>query len=100
MRRDRRLANLRQLRRISPRVEVTVDEFVLHGFQPSERYTIGDAFQLELERLFSGAGLGPAFRRDAELPRLETGQVSLPDRARPASVGAQVARAVHGALTK
>jgi len=100
MRRDRRLANLRQLRQVSPRVEVTVDELVLHGFQPSERYAIGDAFQQELERLFAGAGLGPAFRRDAELPRLDAGRVSLSPRAQPASVGTQVARAVHGAMTK
>jgi hypothetical protein len=98
MRRDRRLANLRQLRHAAPVVEVTVDELVLHGFQPAERHAIGDAFQLELERAFAGADFRSGFRQDAELPGLDAGRISLPAQARPASVGAQAARAVFGGL--
>lgn len=33
-------------------VEISIDELVLEGFAPSEKYRIGEAVQLELERLF------------------------------------------------
>ncbi len=98
MRRDRRLANLSQLRHSAPRVEVTVDEFVLHGFQRADRYTIGDAFQQELERMFAEADFRSSFRQDADLPRLDAGRISLPVQVRPSLVGAQVAQALFGSL--
>ncbi len=34
-------------------VVISIDELVLEGFAPSEKYRIGDAVQRELERLFS-----------------------------------------------
>ena len=98
MRRERRAANLLRLKEASPRVEVTVDELVLHGFQSSERHAIGDAFQQELERILAEVDLRSTFRRDADLPRLEAGRISLSQRSRPAVVGNRVAHAVVDSL--
>jgi hypothetical protein len=98
MRRERRLANLRRMRRESVRVEVAIDELVLEGFPASERRAIGDALSAGLERLFGEADIRRSFRRDIELPVLPAGRVPLPDRSGPAAVGEGVARAVYAGL--
>jgi hypothetical protein len=99
MRRAQRAANLRRLIRASPRVQVEIDELVLHGFAASERYAIGDALSLELGRLFGEADLRRAFRRGMELPELNVGRVTLTAQAGPAAAGAQVGRAVYSGLS-
>ncbi len=98
MRREKRASNLDRLLGRRPQVELSVDEFVLHGFRPSERFAIGDAFQAEMERILAGTKPGETFRAHRELSRLAAGPITLTVRMRPESVGAQVARAVYGSL--
>ena len=38
-------------------IEAQIEELVLHGFPPSERYRIADAMQAELARLLTEQGL-------------------------------------------
>jgi len=98
MRRERRAANLRRLRHVPAHVEIQVDEFLLHGFPAGERYTIGDAFSRELERVIAGVDFRSGFRRDTILPDLDAGRVSPPAHAGPTALGAQVAQAVYRGL--
>ncbi len=98
MRRERRRANLQRIRQFHSSVEVAVDTLVLSGFPSSERYAIGDAFQRELERMFTHAELHSASFLDQELLHLDAGRISLPVRAQPRLVGAQAAQAVYRSL--
>lgn len=34
-------------------LEISIDELILEGFAPSEKYRIGEALQRELEKLFA-----------------------------------------------
>jgi hypothetical protein len=79
------------------RVEFVIDELVLHGFAAGDRYAIGEALALELERLAS-AGNPASLASLGSLPEIRAGSVSLQPGARPAAVGTQVARAVHAGL--
>ncbi len=99
MRRARRAENLRRITRPAARVELMVDDLVLIGFPPTERYAIGDALSRELERMLSGVDPRVRFQHSAELPTLDAGSIPVPAQRKPGSVGAQVAQAVYSSLT-
>jgi hypothetical protein len=76
------------------RVEILIDELVLHGFAPGERYAIGESLTQELERLVAAQGVGPL----ADVSSLRAQTVQFAAGAKPQTVGAQVARSVHTSL--
>lgn len=78
-------------------IELNIDELVLDGFAPSERYRIADAVQSELARLLSEKGLN--LTRGAEVERLNANAQGLNSRVQSATTGAQIARAVYDGLS-
>ena len=80
-----------------PCVEIVIDELVLHDFSPAERYAIAEAFSLELQRLVAAGNAGQLAAL-GDLPGLRTAAINLRANAKPQTVGAQVAKAVHGSL--
>ena len=80
-------------------VSLHVEALRLHGFPPAHRARIGAAFERELSALLGAelpAALGAA-RHVRALPRVE---FRAPGHAGPEAVGAAVARAVYGRLSK
>lgn len=73
------------------RIEVHIEELVLHGFDPRDRLSIGDAVQSELSRLFAEGDMTLP-RRDVHIDSVDGGAFVL-ERAAPAeAVGGHVAR--------
>ena len=79
------------------RVEIVIDELVLRGFSPADRDAIGDSLSRELGRLVE-AGDIQALAGLGSIPALRAPNVTLQASAKAATVGSQVARAVHGSL--
>jgi hypothetical protein len=79
-------------------VELHVEELVLHGFAPGDRYHIGEAVERELQRLFAEQGAPPSLMRGVEIERLDGGSFGMEAGSRASAVGAQVAQAVYGGL--
>ena len=77
-------------------VEILIDELVLTGFDPRDRFTIGDALQLELGRLVSEQGLPPGLLDRTEPPRPLSFKAG-PGR-KPADLGLNIARSVYEGL--
>lgn len=77
------------------RLEVVIDELVLHGFDPRHRDRIADAARAELAAVL--AGWQPAAGGSAV--QLEAGSFSLLPAAPPAAVGRGVARQIGQLLT-
>jgi hypothetical protein len=81
-----------------------IEELVLHGFAPDDRQAIAAAVERELTGLlatrFSAQGAADSLTRDGLHPRLDGGAFQVSAGARADSIGAQIARAVHGGLTK
>jgi hypothetical protein len=75
-------------------VRVRIDELVLHGFDPRDRLAIGSAVEAELARLLAGAEAPAA----GAVPRVDGGSFEVGRDARPAAVGAGIARAIHGGM--
>jgi hypothetical protein len=82
-----------------PAVELHIEELVLHGFSPGDRFGIGDAIQQELERLITEQGLPGLPAESASIQRLDGGSLKMRAGARPQSIGAQLAQRVHHQLS-
>jgi hypothetical protein len=83
---------------VKPRVEIMIDELVLHGFSPTERYAVGDSLSQELERLIMDQGFQA--HGNLDIPSLRTAPVNLPQRSKPDLVGSRVAEAVYKGLPR
>ena len=81
-------------------VDLHIEELVLHGFNPGDRYRIGAAVEAELARLFAERAVSPSLARGGEMTTLDGGSFHVAPGAGPEGVGGQVARAVHGGLTR
>ena len=98
MRRERRAANVRKMKRDVRSLEVQIDELVLHGFPVADRYIIGDALTHELSQLFENNEVDISSTRETHVALLNAGRIFVPSNARPTLIGVQVAKAVHGSL--
>lgn len=88
-----------ETRRSPAVIELHIDELVLHGFNSSDRFRIGDAMERELHRLMAGKALPVLFASHASIERLDAGQFMVAPGARPQSIGAQLAQSVHQRLS-
>ena len=79
-------------------IELTIDELVLHGFDPRDRVRIGDAVERELTRLLQNTATGYTTLRLDDAAHVNGGEVRLSAGGPPAATGAGIAGAVHAAL--
>jgi hypothetical protein len=87
----------------APDIDLHVGTLVLHGVEARDRHRIGEALGHELTRLLTVSGLPPSLADGASVDRVDAGsfeRASDGPRARPAAVGAQIARAVHQGLAR
>lgn len=81
-------------------IALHIDELILHGFAPGDRYRIGEAVERELTRLLSEQGVPDPMIKGGEHERLDGGMFSAGPTGKPETIGVQVAQAVHGAIGK
>ena len=81
------------------RIELHIDELVLHGFAPHGRARIGDAVERAIgDALAAHAATLTSHDGDADVDRVDAGAVSLPAQPSPAAVGSAVGAAVASAV--
>ncbi len=80
-------------------VELHIEELVLRGFAPGDRYRIGDAMERELARLFDERGVPPSLARWSGIERLDGGAFEVAHGSKAEAVGVQVAQAIYGGLS-
>jgi hypothetical protein len=76
-------------------VELHIEELVLHGFAPGDRYRIGEAVEHELARLLAEQGAPHLFGGNVELAGMDAGEFNLRPNAKSEMIGAQVAHAIY-----
>ena len=79
-------------------IELNIDELVLHGFAPGDRYRIGEAVEQELTRLLADKGVPQSLERGGEIGHVDGGAFEVAQGSRAQVVGAQVAKAVYRGL--
>lgn len=83
---------------MKPDIELQIEELMLHGFAPGDRYRIGDAMKRELARLFAEQGTPPSLAQEREVARLDGGAFEMKPDSKAEAIGVQVAQAVYGGL--
>jgi hypothetical protein len=81
-----------------PSIHLHIEELVLHGLPSNDRHRIGEALQRELTSLLSEEQPPTSFAKSAEIDYLNGETFQTTGTVRPEATGAQVARAVFGAL--
>lgn len=80
------------------RIEVDIEELVLHGFKSGDRYRIGEAVEQELARMFADEGIPEPLEGGREVVSMDGGMFEVAEGSRAEVVGAQVAKAVYGGM--
>jgi hypothetical protein len=76
-------------------VEVRIEELLLHGFAPGDRYRIGQAVERELVRLFTEQGVPPSLTQGGEIASMDGGAFNVAPGSKSETIGVQVAQAVY-----
>jgi len=79
-------------------IELNIEELVLHGFAPGDRYRIGEAVEQELSRMLADRGVPQSLERGGEIVSVDGGAFEVAPDSMAQVVGAQVAKAVYGGL--
>ena len=79
-------------------MELHIEELVLHGFAPGDRFRIGDAVQRELVRLLETQGLSGTITESMGLDRIDAGSFQVQPGARAEAIGSQAAQALQRGL--
>ena len=81
-------------------VEIRIEELVLHGFTPVDRYRLADAVERELARLFTDQGVPTSLAQGSEIAYLKGGRFEVAAGAKADGIGSQIAQALYGGLTR
>jgi hypothetical protein len=77
-----------------------IEELVLHGFSPYDRYRIAAAVEAGLARLFSERGVPPSLARGGDMARLDGDAFEVAPGSRAEAIGGQVAQALYRGLNR
>lgn len=76
-------------------IELHIEELILEGFAPGDRYRIGEALECELTRLFNEQGAPSLFIQSGEFGRLDGGAFEVRPGTGAEAVGKQVAQTIY-----
>jgi hypothetical protein len=79
-------------------IELHIEELVLRGFAPGDRYRIAEGVEQELSRLFADGGVPESLADGGEIASVDGGAIEVAPGSMAEVVGAQVAKAVYGGL--
>jgi hypothetical protein len=78
-----------------PSVELHIEELVLDGFVPGERYGISDAVERELARLVGQQGIPSSLRSESAIDEIKGATFNAAHNAKPPALGRHIAHAVY-----
>ena len=81
-----------------PDVHLHIQELVLHGFAPADRYAVAAAVEQELGRLFAEESSLPNFGNSSEIYQLRGGSFDVQPGAKPDAIGIQLAAELYRSL--
>jgi hypothetical protein len=85
---------------MKPRIELHIDELVLHGFSPDQRYAIAEAMQMELTRLFTEQQIPGSLREGNKVSSINEGSFNIRKESKSESTGKKIANAVYNSFGK
>ena len=83
---------------MNKKVEINIEELVLNGFAPGDRYNIGKAIEQELARLFTEQGVPSILSKNRNFERLDAGAFNATTDSKAESIGNQTAKSIYKGL--
>jgi hypothetical protein len=83
---------------VSARIEVEIDEVVLHGIGPTDRNAIAEAMRLEIARRLGSAETATRLAGSKGTERLDAGTFRHAGSEPPRAVGTRIGGAVAGSI--
>ena len=80
------------------KIELHINELVLHGFPLGEQQRIGEAVRQELLRQLGERDIPDVLTRQNNVSRLNAGSIQAERGSKPERIGMQVAQAVYGSV--
>jgi hypothetical protein len=77
------------------KIELHIEELVLHGFEPGNHHAIGEAVESELERLLTEGGLAENLTSGGEVPLIHADKINLASGESPVRLGHHIAKSVY-----
>lgn len=87
-------------RNVPVQIEVEIEQLVLEGFDPRDRARIGAALERELGRLLGEGGVPGAWGAGGSVAHLDAGSFEMTPGGSAESVGASIAAALHGGVSR
>ena len=75
--------------------EIDIEELVLYGLPPGDRYRIAGSVKQELERVFRDRGIPPSLVDGGEISRVDGGSFEIGPDSRAETLGRQIAQALY-----
>jgi len=79
-------------------IEINIEELVLQGFDPGDRFVVGKALEQELTRLINEQDIPSGFSADREIPKVDAGTFRVSGDAKAGTIGIQTAKSVFNGL--
>ncbi len=76
-------------------IELHINELVLHGFSPHDRYRIGAAVERQLTQMLTEQGMPATLSQGGEMPYIDGGTFNVAPNAHADTIGTQVAQSVY-----
>ena len=81
-------------------IELNIEELILDGFAPADRYRIAEALKRELARLLTEQGVPQTMTASDVIPTLDGGAFDIKAGMSPEATGAQVAQAIYDGFNR
>jgi hypothetical protein len=81
-------------------IELYIDELVLHGFSPHQRYDIAGAVESELRRLLIEQGIPSSLKTGINAPLLNAGTFNMNKDSKVETIGHEIAGSVYKSFGK
>jgi hypothetical protein len=78
-----------------PSLELHIDELVLRGFAPNDRYVIGEAVERELALLLGEQDIPNLLQSDNATDEIKGATFNMLPNAKPPGIGRQIAGAIY-----
>ena len=82
------------------RIELEIDELVLHGIAPGERFALAAALESELTRLLGERGIPGTLSQNAEVANVAANPIAITGGTSTRAMGTQIAESVYGSLNR
>ena len=81
-------------------LDLHIEELVLNGFAPADRYRIGEAIERELTRLLNEKGVPSGLDRGTEIDSVNAGTFEVSAGMTADAIGRHISQAVYGGLDR